>query len=94
MLNQLKSHPMLDVRKRSRLFIKEGGKTRPAETGQHLAVCSVVLVGGKKSPKKQKKGRRNSQRNKKKKLGWLVELAAMRLGHRQTSTTTVEQGRE
>ena len=54
MLDKLKSHPMLDVRKRSRLFIEKGGETRPAETDQHPAVSSLGLAGGKKSPKKQK----------------------------------------
>ena len=51
MLNQLKSHPMLDVRKRSWLFTEEGGKTRPAETDHHLAVYSMVLVRGNMEPK-------------------------------------------
>jgi len=50
MLNQFKSHQALEVRKLSRLFIEEGGKTRPAETGHYLAVYSLVGVGVKKSP--------------------------------------------
>ena len=33
----------------------EEGKTRLADTDQHLAVYGRVGVGGKKSPKKQKK---------------------------------------
>ena len=37
MINQLKSHPMLDVRKRSRLLTEEGGKACSAGTDQHLA---------------------------------------------------------
>ena len=40
---------------RSRFFTEEGGKMHPAETDQHLAVCSLVGVGGKKSPEKQQK---------------------------------------
>ena len=36
---------------------RKEGKTRLADTDQHLAVYSLVLVGGKKSPKKQKKCR-------------------------------------
>ena len=46
---------MLDVRQRSRLFTEAGGKTRPADTDQHLAVYRLVGVGGKNSPKKQSK---------------------------------------
>ena len=52
MLYQLKS---LDLRKKSRLFTEEGGKTRSVKTDQHLVVYSMVLVAGKKPPKKQKK---------------------------------------
>ena len=64
MLNHFKSHPMLDVRQRSRLFTEERGNTRPADTDQHLAVIqlgpgnlltSTVCSRWKKSPKKQKK---------------------------------------
>jgi len=41
------AHLALDVQKRSRLFTEEEGKTRPAETDEHLAVYSLVGVGGK-----------------------------------------------
>jgi len=54
-LNKFKSHLMLDVHQRSRLFTEEEGKKRPADTDQHLAVCSMLLIGGKKSPQKKKK---------------------------------------
>ena len=42
MLNQLKSHPMLDERKRFRLYTGEGGKTRLAGTDLNLAVYGRV----------------------------------------------------
>ena len=55
MLDQLKLHPMLDVRKRYRLFTEKVGKTRSADTAQNRALYGRVLVRGKqKSPKKHK----------------------------------------
>ena len=47
MLNQFKSNPMLDVCQRSRLFTEEGGKARPEEADQRLAVCGLLRVGGR-----------------------------------------------
>jgi len=42
--------PALDVRQRIQLFTEEEGKAHPADTDQKIAVCSLALAEGKKSP--------------------------------------------
>ena len=49
-LSKFKTHPMLDVRQRSRLFTEEGGKNAPRLLPAPCAPCRGF---GKKSPKKQ-----------------------------------------
>jgi len=56
LVGRLKSKKACDTRAPDSSPRREG-KTRSAETDQHLAVYSLVGVGGKKSPKKQKKTR-------------------------------------
>jgi len=47
MLDQLKSHPTLDVCKRSRLFIEEGGKSVPRTEANTLLYMAGSWLGGK-----------------------------------------------
>jgi len=45
---------MLDVRKLSRLFTEDGGKTRPAETDQHLLYTAGSRLWGRNRIKSKK----------------------------------------